>query len=357
MRSRQSLRSWTAQLLPEATPIAQQAAAFLLRALLTGFTTNLSQLARQLDRFGTAKVARQWLQRWLDRAGFAPELLYAHLLRLVPQAAWDQPQILLLIDVTALSDRWLVLQVSIPWQRRALPVWRVVYPASDAEGAQPAAVKAALERLKHHLPGAQDLYVVVMDRGFPSHLLIRYLQQEGWRFVLRVPGTWRVQHPQHTGQLRDARASGLENGAPVLLTGARLGYPGKGRKRHSRANVVLFRGLGHAEAWFLITSDANAVEAVAMYRRRMQIEQEFRDLKGPFGLDALAAWEDLQRVACFLAWVAVYEWRLAFLWVTHQLEAFREELRVAGRLSWIRTTREWIGRQLRLAVPLPDLRL
>lgn len=353
MRSRQSLRSWTAQLLPAATPVAQHAAAHLLRALLTGFTTNLSQLARQLDRLGTAKVARQWLQRWLDRPGFAPEQLYAYLVRLVPQAAWDQPQVLLLIDVTTLGDRWAVLQVSIPWQRRALPVWRLVYPTNGSEGAQTAGVKAALEGLKRSLPGPQDLFVVVMDRGFPSHALIRYLQQEGWRFVLRVQGTWRVEHPQHRGRFRDA----LGSPAPVLLAGARLGYGAKGRNRHSQANVVFFHGAGHADAWFLITSEADAAEAVAMYRRRMQIEQEFRDLKGPFGLDALASWEDLQRVAAFLAWVAVYEWRLAFLWVTHQLEGFREESRVAGRLSWIRTTREWIGRQLRLAGPLPDLRL
>jgi hypothetical protein len=343
-------------LLPQATPVAHQAAAALVRALLTGFTTNLCQLARQLDRPGPTKGARQWLHRWLDRPQFAPEALYPCLLQLVPHAVWNQPQILLLIDATCLSDRWVALQVSIPWERRALPVWRVVYPYANPERGQAAALAEALRGLKQHLPGPQSLYIVVMDRGFPSNPLITQLQQESWRFVLRVKSNWRMEHPRYTGQMRHA-GSDLVDASPLLLEGAQLGSREKGRDRRSQANVVFFHGKGHAAPWFLVTSEVTAETVVAIYRCRMQIEQEFRDLKGPFGLDALAQWQDLQRVACFLAWVAVYEWRLAFLWVTHQLAAFREQLRVSGSISWIRAVREWVARQLRPATLLPDLRL
>lgn len=357
MRSPGTLRAWMRQLLPHATPVAHQAAAALVRALLIGFTTNLAQLSRQLDRPGAAKQARQWLQRWLDRPHFAPEALYASLLQLMPHAVWDQPQILLLVDTTTLSDRWVVLQVSVPWERRALPVWRVVYPYSGSEGDQAAALAQALKGLKEHLPGPLSAYVLVMDRGFPSNSLVTSLQQQGWRFVLRVKSNWRMEHPTFTGLMREAAPLGLVGSAPLLLPRAVLGYRGKGRDRRSEAHVVFFHGEGHAEPWFLITSETDAVQAVAVYRCRMQIEQEFRDLKGPFGLDAMAEWQDQQRVACFLAWVAVYEWRLAFLWVKHQLTTFRDQLRVGGPISWIRAAREWVARQIRLAVPIPDLRL
>ncbi|HEU4754554.1 MAG TPA: transposase [Armatimonadota bacterium] len=357
MRSPKTLRDWMRQLLPEATPVAQQAAGALVRALLVGFTTHLSQLARHLDRPGTAKGARQWLQRWLDRPQLAPEAFYPRLLQLVPHAVWDQRQLLLLIDTTCLSDRWVVLQVSLPWEGRALPVWRVVYPYCAPGRGQAAALTEALRGLKKHLPGPQSRYVLVMDRGFPSNPLVTFLRQEGWRFVLRVKSNWRMEHPGFTGLLRDAVALGLVTGTPLLLEGAALGCREKGRDRRSQANVVFFSGEEHAEAWFLVTSESDAEQAVAIYRRRMQIEQEFRDLKGPVGLDALAEWHALPRVACFLAWLAVYEWRLAFLWVTHRLAAFRPQLRVGGPISWIRATREWVARQLRLATPLPDLRL
>lgn len=44
---------------------------------------------------------------------------------------------------------------------------------------------------------------------------------------------------------------------------------------------------------------------MGFYRQRMQIEAEFRDLKDPWGLDRLARWHNRDRVARFLACVAV----------------------------------------------------
>jgi hypothetical protein len=360
MRSPKSLREWVRRLLPTATPLAHHAATVLLRALLVGYTANLSQLARQMDRISPAKGTGQWLRRWLDRPHFGPATLYPCLLRLIPEAVWDQPEILLLIDATCLADRWVVLQVSIPWEGRALPVWREVYPYAGADRTkqgQRVALEAALAGLGAHLPGSRAHYVLIMDRGFPSNRLVSRLQRDGWRFVLRVKSNWRMEHPEYTGLLREAVSLGLVTATPRLLREARLGYWEKGRDRRSTAHVVFFYGPQQQEAWFLVTSEVDPQHAVALYARRMQIEEEFRDLKGPCGLDLLADWEDLERVRCFLAWVAVYEWRLAYLWVTHQLCLFRERLRTGGRISWIRTVREWIAREIRLARPLFDLRL
>jgi hypothetical protein len=357
MHSRRSVREWVQELLPEGSPSARAAAAVLLRGLLVGFTANLSQLARQLDRSVPAKGAAQWLRRWLGQAALAPDPLYPTLLSLVPAAVWAQPEILLLIDTTCLANRWVVLQVSLPWEGRALPLWRVVYPYTGPVRGQRAALTAALAELGRHLPGPRSRYVLVMDRGFPSNTLVQALQRDGWRFVLRVKSNWRVEHPEFTGLLREAVALGLVQARPRLLAQARLGSWTQGRDRRSVAHVVCFHGPQHAEPWFLLTSDADPAYAVAVYRQRMQIEQEFRDLKGPFGLDRLAAWVDEQRVACFLAWVAVYEWRLAYLWTVHRLAEYRDRMRCGGRLAWIRVVREWIAQQLRLATPLPDLRL
>lgn len=357
MRSPKKLQAWVFRLLPNANPMLQEAGATVVRALMFEFTTCLSQLARQADRAAPAKHAGQWLRRWLERPHFGPSTVYPALLQLVPAAVWDQPTVLLLVDATTLGTRWVVLQISIPWEGRALPVWREVYEYVGPTRGQRAALEAALQGLGEHLPGSRSRYVLIMDRGFPSNRLVARLQRDGWRFVLRVKSNWRMEHPEHTGLMRDAVPSGLVGPAARLLTQARLGYHEKGCDRRSQANVVFFHGKGHAEPWFLVTSETDATAAVALYRRRMQIEQEFRDLKGPFGLDGLAQWHDLDRVACFLAWVAVYEWRLAYLWVEHHLTTFSEHLRVRGRLSWIRTAREWIAREFRSATPLADLRL
>src|SRR5262249_59296140 len=112
--------------------------------------------------------------------------------------------------------------------------------------------------------------------------------------------------------------------------------------------------VGHQEQWFLLTSERGAVRTVALYRQRMQIECEFRDLKGPLGLDELARWQDRERVARFLLWVAVYEWWLAHLYITEQLAAWRPRIQLKGQLSWIRVTREWLQKQWRTpAGPTP----
>lgn len=359
MRSPVSLRQWVQQLLPHGNPCVQAAAAQLLRALLVGFTTNLAQVARQLDRPGSAKIARQWLERTLDRPQFAPETLYAHLLGLLPAAVLAQQSspILLLCDLTFLRDQWVVLQVSIPWERRALPLLRVVQPYRGPARSQALAVAEALHWLDQHLPGGRDRYVLVMDRGFPSHSLLNRLRAAGWRFVLRVECRWRVEHPDFTGGLLDLGGTLRVGATPGLLRAAHLGERSRGAKRTSQAHVVYYRGPGHATTWYLVTSETDPVQVVAWYRQRMQIEQEFRDLKGLWGLDHLADWVDPERVARYIAWLTVYEWRLAYLWQAYALQQVQEQLRVGGKLSWIRTVREWLQRQLRSLDPIPDLRL
>jgi len=376
MRPRRSLRHWVQQLLPaprlqagaplsDRTPgpltCAQQAAGQLLRALMLGFTTHLTQLARQFDRVGAAdraKSGRQQLTRWLDRPHWEPERRYSRLNRLtrrVLQSLESRGTVPLLVEATTLADGWLVLQVSVPWQGRALPLYRAVTQYQEPEETLPELLGRTLAWLRRHLPGPRSRYVLVMDRGFPSHPLITKLQQEGWRLVVRVKGNWKLTHSAYTGLVREL-PEGWVGPTPHLWEGGVLGQPGR-HGRCSQAFLVSYHGPGNQEPWFLLTNQANACWAVAIYRQRMQIEREFRDLKGPLGLDHLATWLDRDRVARFLAWMPVYEWRLAYLWLFQQLHEYAERLRVKGELSWIRTVREWLLDQARLAVPLTDGRL
>lgn len=102
----------------------------MIRALLVGFTTNLAQLARQLDRPANALGARQWLGRVLQRPQFAPEARWADLLIVLPTAVLPgrRGPVPLLLDVTYCAEQWVMLQVSVPWEQRALPLFRVPQP-------------------------------------------------------------------------------------------------------------------------------------------------------------------------------------------------------------------------------------
>jgi hypothetical protein len=355
MHSRQSLRSWTRHLLPTAGRCAQQAAWEFVRALLADFTTNRSQLARQTDREATAKASRQFLSRWLSRPHYEPEVLYARLNRLARRLLARQwrgsGDMVLLVDVTYLGKVWAVLQVSLGWQGRALPLYRAVVHAKEPELGQAVLVKQACHWLQAHLPGPHRRYVLVLDRGFPSHDLNRFWQENGWRFVVRADNRFKMTHREYTGSFREAAAvAGLIGPQPRLFREVELGRRRKGLKSRihwSVVQVVFYHGAGHKEPWFLLTTEADAARAVALYRQRMQIECEFRDLKGPWGLDDLERWQEREEVARFLAWVAVYEWRLAYLWLIHRLQEWGTALRVYGRLSWMTITRAWLAQRWR----------
>jgi hypothetical protein len=359
MRSHESLAHWTAQLLPAVgatVPVAARGAAkHLLRSLLLGYTTSLSQLARQLDRPGSAKQRRQYLRRWLNHPAWDPEQLQTRLGRCTRRLLHHLAQrgdVLILIDATTLSDGWLVLQAAVAWQRRALPLYRTVTRYAAPEETLPELVGRTLAWLARHLPGPRRRYVLVLDRGFPSHPLVEKLRREGWRYVMRIKGNWKLHHPQFTGQVRDLPAAVPVGATPQLLRGGWWGQPQA--SRHCTGSLVAYQGEGHQEPWYLLTSEGTAAQAVTIYRQRMQIEQEFRDLKGPEGLDHLATWTQRARVERLLAWIAVYEWRLAYLWLVHQLGTCARDYQVGGKLSWLKTTQEWLRSQLRSAVPLLD---
>lgn len=352
VRSPGSLRDWVHEFLPTANHFAQTAALHLLTALLTEFSASLSGLAQELATDTTrAASRRQQLRRWLGRPAWAPAPLYAALGRRLRLLLARQRQVVpLLLDFTHLGEQWSVLQVSFPWQRRALPLYRAVLTRHATEEQQTELVERVLRWLEQHLPHRQGRYVLVMDRGFPSHALIKTLQSSGWRYVLRINRTWKMTHPGYTG-LVGAGADGLRpGGRPRFFAGAELGNRDKGRAAWSVTNVVWWFGVGQEEPWLLVTSEDRAGVVQALYRQRMQIESEFRDLKGYLGLDHLEKWQDRERVASFLAWVAVYEWRLALLFLRHQLAEWgREYLQVGGKLSWIRITRQWVQKHFALA--------
>jgi hypothetical protein len=355
VRSPGSLRDWCAELLPAATTAARAAAYRLLAGLCRDFTASLSGLARELAGAGTTAAAlRQQLRRWLGRPAWQAERLYPHLrFRLQRLLAPHRGPVPLLLDFTYLGTRWSVLQVSVPWQRRALPLYRVVLTQDATEEQQTELVFRVLHWLAQQLPGPRRRYVVVMDRGFPSHVLIKFLQEHHWRYVLRINSTWKMTHARYTGSV-GAGAADLRPGArPRYFAAAELGNRNKGRTAWCVTHVVWWYGVGQEEPWLLVTSEARAGTAQAIYRQRMQIEGEFRDLKGYLGLDHLEKWEDRERVASFLAWVAVYEWRLALLFLHQHLEEWgRKYLQVGGKLSWIRVTREWVRKHFTSAVEL-----
>src|SRR5207244_11813646 len=157
-----TLLQWMGDLLPSAGPCAQQAAADLVRSMLVSFTTQLAQLARQTaqgqDR--PVKGCYQYFARWLQRPHWDPDSFYAGLNRQARRWLARRRVVPLLMDLTDLEETWSVLQVSFPWEGRALPLYRAVVHHPDPEVQRRALVRAALSFLRAHLPGPASRYVL-----------------------------------------------------------------------------------------------------------------------------------------------------------------------------------------------------
>src|SRR5215210_614288 len=203
MCSSLSLHDLIRFLLPAGSRCAQEDDVTLLQAMLLCFSTVLTDLARQSGRHCKTKVTRTWFSRWLVRDTWDPETIYQGLNRYARRLLERRAEVPLLIDFTDLGREWRVLQVSLPWEGRALPLYRSVVRYRATDIAQPKKVQAALYWLKEHLPGRGERYVVVMDRGFTSHRLIRLLQQAGFRFVIRAQGPWKLTHAEYTGPVKE----------------------------------------------------------------------------------------------------------------------------------------------------------
>lgn len=232
MKLKRSLVQWMRQFLPDTTRCAQDGAATLLRALLRHFTTDLTQLARQAGGNTTTKSRRQRFDRWLARPHWDPEMLYAGCTRALRRLLRRRGLLPLLVDITELGDEWAVLQVAIPWEKRALPIYRVVVHVKDPETPRRELLREMLAFLRTHLSGSPSEYVLVTDRGFPGHWLVRQLQREGWHFVLRVTRRWKVKHAEYTGRLWDApQVAGLVGPCPRRLAQAFVRAAGEGSGR------------------------------------------------------------------------------------------------------------------------------
>lgn len=367
MRPHQSITTWLFALLPQGTAAAREAARHLLQALLGESSCKLCDLARCLERNECARSNRQYLFRWLNRRAWDPPQIYAALMPLVHALTRPWKCVPVILDYSYLSDAYVLLQCSLPFQGRALPLLRLVRPGMGGTGGLSAMLDEALLWLEKHLPGARERYVLVGDRGFPSHLLLKRLQESGWRYVFRIDTTWRMEHPEFTGILGTALGQQLRPGMRSRwFAAARFGRPDQGKSGWCRSHVVWCWDGAHKEPWLLITSEGDVRTARQIYRKRAGIECEFRDIKEGrktepgvnkrakvgTGVSWLMKWGSADRVARLLVWVAVREWRLACIWGVRQLSQWRSAVEIGGRLSWFSITRAWLRKHPEHAMDL-----
>lgn len=180
-------------------------------------------------------------------------------------------ELTLILDETPQSNRLRVMKLVRQIRGRAVPVLWHGYRPHALPMSQDRLVLDLLQRAARALPeGAQ--VTLLTDRGLAWPAVLDFCVQHGWHYVLRVQGQTRVRLPDG----RTLRVAELAPRAGVRWCGAAQVFKKAGWRA---CNVVARWPAGHEEPWLLITDLPANGERCRQYRKRMRIEESFRDEK------------------------------------------------------------------------------
>lgn len=174
-------------------------------------------------------------------------------------------------DFDADDHATLVVSLVAAETKRAIPlVWRTVYK-SELKGNQRRHERELLATLRRLVP--QNVHLIVLsDRGFCDVALYRHMRKLNIDFITRFRPNISV---AYEGEVWKAGELVPRNGRIRLIKQTRLTRAGK-----ETYNVVLVKKAGMSEPWCLATSlDLAKEDIVALYGRRFECEEAFRDAK------------------------------------------------------------------------------
>ena len=207
-----------------------------------------------------------------------------------------------LVDETKLIAGWKALVVALRFRHRAIPVFWFIY--SDQQ-IRDGIYKSHNEIIQYFcefvyqealgvVSEQHQRPVLVFDRGFArARYVIKFLKARDILFVMRVP--------RHVGITLDAslrKLDDLETGwYPHMLYQAQEQIP---------LQLYIIRDEAFKDPMYLISNRLSGHQIHHCYKRRMQIEHGFRDIKSCFGFGKLvlkkptqARLEILWLAACF----------------------------------------------------------
>lgn len=274
---------------------------------MLGNALSLSRLARALaQRGGTMKSRLKRVDRYIGHPRVDGEQAHAARALLALSCRWLSP-LVIAVDWSAASPggAFVELRASVVWlgMGRGLTVYQCVYPASKNGSRK--AEDALLKALADWIPPSTRV-ILVTDAGFRTPWF-KSVARRGWGWIGRVRGginvqqgssswkdalTWARCATAQAQRFMDCQLTeserldcdlALVRRAPV----ARVRYGLPGSKPTPRSEAAARRSA--REPWVLAHSpdlrDLRSDEIVALYARRMQIEENFRDTKSPvFGM-------------------------------------------------------------------------
>ena len=201
-------------------------------------------------------------------------------LRRVYQDAQTSP--LILVDETKLLGNFKAIVAAVPFRRRGIPIYWHIYSDAEIQGLTYKSHNEIIQRFcvtlyqKTQAACFQPCEpVLIFDRGFArGRYVIKFLKAEQIPFVMRVCRNVRITVWGNAKTMEQLEAGFY----PQIL------YH---QTEQIRLNLYVVRDARFAEPMYLISSHLTGSQIQRCYKRRMQIEHGFRDIKTTFGFGSL----------------------------------------------------------------------
>jgi len=227
-----------------------------------------SHLALQLQIQVDSALNRFY--RLLRNPRIDDQKLSSQLLRLLRRG---KQNLLIAIDWTQWHQPWQMILASVVVGRRAIPVHNKVISKTLMEKSQNKEENEFLRSIASTLKEIGVVAVLLCDRGFRRVSWIKLLKELEQHFVVRlIPDV--IVHKG--GRRRRLRQWHIGVGQAVDL-----GELWVRQDRAVKTRVIGLWARGQKEPWWLATDSKDSLaDVVALYDRRMAIEQQIRDTKG-----------------------------------------------------------------------------
>ena len=254
-------------------------------AIALAKTFRLNEIASRLPvAVKSQKTKQKRLLRFLARPfpiGAVMRCWLFFVLRRVCQP--DTTRRLILVDETQVLGNFKAIVAAVPFRRRGILIYWHIYSDAEIQGMTYKSHNEIIQRFcvtlyqktQAALPPTCDP-VLIFDRGFArGRCVIKFLKAQQIPFIMRVCRNVRITVWGTVKKIEQLKATGFY---PQIL------YH---QTEQIRLNLYVVRDARFAEPMYLISSHLTGSQIHRCYKRRMQIEHGFRDIKTGFGFGSL----------------------------------------------------------------------
>lgn len=317
----------------------------------------INELSRHLPvAVSSEKTRQKRLLRFVD-SNLPTESICDRWLKFVIETVYrsGQTNALILIDETDLIGDYKAMVAAIAFRRRAILIDFLIYRDSDIQSMKYKSHNEIIElfskRVHHKAAKAlpkQKRPILVFDRGFDrARWVIKPLIDNGIWFLIRAC--------ENTGLMTEGQKTTLRK-LPACGAYRNILYQ---HTEKIRLNLYVVHDESFDDPMYVISNCYQGLDIYLGYRRRMQIEQGFRDMKTTFGFKALT-FKKLEQSRLEILWLMLCI-TYGLLMLQYEKSGYRWSVQFNGTqkdksLIWVIKaviSRGWLGFELDWNFSLP----